>query len=422
MPHDSIDLPPTEKPFKLLAVMGVFGFLSGLPLPLSAFTLQQWFTSSGISAAAVGTTSMLGLAYILKFLWAPLFDTMPPGALARFGRRRGWLLLVQPALGLCVLALAYSTPSITPLRTVASALGVAFFSASQDILIDSWRIEIFPEALQGEALAATIWGYRTAMLVSGGATIWASAIIGWSPVLTGLALILGSGVFITVIAPPSPHRLVLARKTLRDTMIAPLLEFLYRPGSKQILAFVLLFRLGKVFADLMAAPFYKESVGFAQKAVGIANFWPGFIGTLAGAALGGLIVRRFGTYRALVLTGSAQMASLGLYLLLMLTGPSVIALSGKVAIENLAGSAADMAFLTFISALCARDFTATQYALLSALAAVVFHTVGGASGFLAQAVGWPVFYVLTMALCLPAFVALRFIPRAQSISASRKNR
>jgi len=100
----------------------------------------------------------------------------------------------------------------------------------------------------------------------------------------------------------------------------------------------------------------------------------------------------------------------------------VIALSGKVAIENLAGSAADMAFLTFISALCARDFTATQYALLSALAAVVFHTVGGASGFLAQAVGWPVFYVLTMALCLPAFVALRFIPRAQSISASRKNR
>lgn len=395
--------------------MAVFGFLSGLPLPLSAFTLQQWFTTSGISAATVGTTTLLGLAYTLKFLWAPLFDQLPPGPLARFGRRRGWLLLVQPALALAVLTLAHSTPAATPVRTAIAAAMVAFLSASQDILIDSWRIEIFPERLQGAALAATIWGYRAALLVSGAATLWVAARIGWPAALTALAIILAAGVLATLLAPAPAHMHRAPHKNFVSAILAPLAEFLSRPGARRILAFVVLFRLGKVFADTMAAPYY-HAVGFAQQTIAIANFLPGLAGTLLGAAAGGTLVAALGTRRALFATGAAQAASLALYLMLLATGPYLLALSTKVALENFCGTAADAAFLTFISALCARAHTASQYALLSSLAALALHTIGGTSGFVAETLGWPAFYALTLALSLPALAVLLTMPRVNRIS------
>ena len=171
----------------MLATMGAFGFLSGLPLSLTAFTLQLWFTTYGISVHAIGMTAWLGLPYTLKFLWAGLFDHAPPGRLAALGRRRGWLLVVQPLLAGAAICLALSRPGSDPALTVAAGLALALFSASQDILIDAWRIESFPERLQGTALAAYVWGYRGAMITSTSGVIFLSGLVGWRAALLVMA-------------------------------------------------------------------------------------------------------------------------------------------------------------------------------------------------------------------------------------------
>ena len=155
--------------------MAAFGFFAGLPLSLSGFTLRQWLTEGHVSLAAIGLTANIGLAYTLKFLWAPLLDHVsPPGFLARFGRRRGWLLMIQPLLAASCFALALSDAATFAALTIAAAALIACCSATQDIVIDAWRIETFPQTLQGAAMAAYVWGYRVAMLVSGSGVIAAA--------------------------------------------------------------------------------------------------------------------------------------------------------------------------------------------------------------------------------------------------------
>ena len=300
---------------RTLWLMGAFGFLSGLPLSLTAFTLQLWFTTFGISVHAIGLTAWLGLPYTLKFLWSGFFDRPPPAALARLGRRRGWLLLVQPLLAGSAIAMALSDPGHRPAITIVAGLALAFFSASQDILIDAWRIETFPERLQGTALATYVWGYRGAMLTSTSGAAWLAHAFGWRTALLFLAGLLAAGVIVTLLAPvavalPRLARLPGWRAGVEAAFLAPLRDFLTRPGALTVLAFVILFRLGKVFADGAAAAFYRYGVGFSAQVIGDANFY-GWAGTLAGAAIGAWLVLRLGTLRALLLTGGLQALSLG---------------------------------------------------------------------------------------------------------------
>jgi PAT family beta-lactamase induction signal transducer AmpG len=396
---------------RLLVLMGAFGFLSGLPLSLTAFTLQLWFTTFGLSVHAIGMTAWLGLPYTLKFLWSGLFDRAPPGRLRALGRRRGWLLIVQPLLAGAAVCLALSRPGSNPALTALAGLAMAFFSASQDILIDAWRIESFPERLQGTALAAYIWGYRGAMITSTSGVLWLSGLAGWHAALLTMAALLLAGLGVTLAArtpdasPAATHG-VGWRAGLEAAFLAPLREFLGRPGAATVLAFVVFFRVGGVLADGTAAAFYRYGVGFSQHSIANANLY-GWAGTLAGAGIGAWLVLRLGTVPALLLTGAMRAASLGLYPLLILTGPQEWALTVKMICENLAMSCADMAFLTFISALCSISYTATQYALLSALAALAFHTVGGLSGYAAEALGYPVFFATTMLMSLPALLLLQ---------------
>jgi PAT family beta-lactamase induction signal transducer AmpG len=400
---------------RLLWLMGAFGFLSGLPLSLTAFTLQLWFTTYGISVHAIGLTSWLGLPYTLKFLWSGFFDRLPPHRLLRLGRRRGWLLVVQPLLACACAAMALSDPGHAAVPTIAAGLLLALFSASQDILIDAWRIETFPERLQGAALAVYIWGYRGAMLTSTSGALWLSSLFGWRAALLTMAGLLGAGLGITLLAPesvlaPLPARAPGWRAGVEVAFLAPLRDFIGRHGAATVLAFVILFRLGKVFADGTAAAFYRYGLGFTPEAIGNANFY-GWAGTLAGAAAGAWLVLRLGTLRALLAAGIAQALSLGLYLALLATGPSEAMLTAKIVLENFCGSAADMAFLTYVSALCSTAYTATQYALLSSLAAVAFHTLGGLSGYAAEALGYRLFYAATIAASLPALLLLLQIRR-----------
>ncbi len=391
--------------------MGAYGFAAGLPLPLSGFTLRQWLTEGGTSLAAIGLTANIGLAYTLKFLWSPLLDQVwPPAGLVGFGRRRGWLLAIQPLLALACLALALADPRQAPILLVSAAVTIAFLSASQDIVVDAWRIETFPERLQGIALAAYIWGYRLALLVSGAGAIGLADVIGWHYALSAMAGLVGAGVFVTLAAIEPPQRAALdgvhgLRARLRTAVIEPFRDFWLRPGAGQILAFVMLFKLGEALAHTMATPFYRD-MGFDRAQVALATGVPGLAASLLGAAAGGWLVVRIGTGRALVLTGFVQMASMALYFALAVSGGDTRILLAKVMLENFAEAMADAAFLTYLSALCSSAFTATQYALLSSLAAVGLRTVGGFSGVLATALGWVPFYALTIFAAVPAMLVM----------------
>ncbi len=394
-----------------LWVMGAYGAACGLPLPLSGFTLRQWLSENNLSLAAIGFTASIGLAYILKFLWSPVLDQVaPPFGLARFGRRRGWLLAIQPLLAAACAVLALSDPASRPGVLVAAAVLVAFLSASQDIVVDAWRVESFTEREQGLALPVYVWGYRLALLVSGAGAIKLASVVGWHGSLGIMAVLAGAGALVTLAAAEPSGQAVrkagagLAAR-LRSGVIEPFRDFLGRPSAGRILAFVMLFKLGEALAHTMAPPFYL-AMGFNRDQVAYATGVPGLAASLLGAAAGGWLVVRIGTGRALVLTGFVQMASMGLYFALAVSGGDGRILLAKVMLENVAEAMADAAFLTYLSVLCSVRFTATQYALLSSLAAVGLRTLGGFSGVLAQALGWTGFYAVTIFAALPAMLVM----------------
>ncbi len=397
-------------PNRALLLMGAFGFFAGLPLSLSGFTLRQWLSEGGTSLAAIGLTANIGLAYSLKFLWSPLLDQVrPPAGLARFGRRRGWLLGIQPLLGAACLSLALSDPRSTPALLIASAVAIAFLSATQDIVIDAWRIETFPERTQGVALAAYVWGYRIALLISGAGAIGFADVVGWHNSLGAMAALVTGGIAVTLLAR-EPAALVQSASAgfvarLRAAVVEPLQDFWRRQGAGQILAFVMLFKLGEALAHTMAVPFYR-ALGFDRAQVALATGVPGLAASLVGAAAGGWLVVRIGTGRALIVTGLVQMASMSLYFALAVSGGETRILLAKIVLENVAEAMADAAFLTYLSSLCSSAFTATQYALLSSLAAVGLRTIGGFSGVLAEALGWSAFYALTIFAALPAMLLM----------------
>ncbi len=397
----------------------LFGFLSGLPLDLTTSTLRQWFASYGLSLHALGLTGLLGLPYTMKFLWSAVFDRPPPWGFGRFGRRRGWLLLVQPALACACVGLAFSDPGRSVWPTVLAVLLLAFFSASQDTLIDAWRIERFPARQQAAALAVYIWGYRAAMLTSGAGALKLSARFGWHVALLCVAGLLALGVLATLSAAEpaadAPPQAAGWRANVETAFVAPLREFLVRPGSLAILGFVLLFRIGKVLADTNADGFYRYRLHFSLDNVADANA-AAIPAILVGAVFGGWLVARLGPMRAVLLAGGQLAAALGLYLVL-LAFPSPAMLTVKVVLESFAQGTADACFLAYISTLCASAYTATQYALLSSLATVALHLFSGASGYLAEALGDRVFYAGTMLAGLPALAILWRVRRRQAIAA-----
>ena len=399
-----------------LWLMFAFGFLSGLPLALSGFTLRQWLTESHLSLAATGLTANVGLAYALKFLWAPVMDQAPPPfGLGRFGRRRGWLLAVQPPLALAALALAASDAATAPRDTIAAAAAIAFFSATQDIIIDAWRIETFPERLQGAANAAYVWGYRLAMLVSGAGVIALAGRLGWHGALLPIAALLGTAPLLTLLAAEpagAAARVVGADLIARLTaaVIAPLRDFLRRPGAWPILGYVATFKLGEAIANVMLAPFFHD-LGFNRAAVAAAIGPFSLAATVAGYAVGAAAVARLGLPRSLILTGFCQMGAMAMYVLLALSAGNHPLLYTTVVVEAFAEGVADAAFLTYLSSLCSAAHTATQYALLSSIAPLALRTIGGFSGFAAAALGWPTFYTVAMLASLPAMLLMLHILR-----------
>jgi MFS transporter, PAT family, beta-lactamase induction signal transducer AmpG len=398
---------------RLIAVL-LMGFSSGLPLALTFGTLSYWLAELGVSLTAIGLFGLVRASYSLKFLWSPLIDRLPIPFLTRaLGRRRSWALTIQFFLALAILGLGMTDPKSDPALTALAAVVVAFLSASQDIVIDAWRIELFPPRLQGAAMAAYVWGYRIALLISTTGVIAAAARVGWHVSLLGVAALIALGVFVTLLAP-EPHgavrqAIVGFAARMRHAVLEPLAEFLSRPGAIGILVFVALFKLGEAMAGIMTAPFY-HALGFSQVAIAATGPFS-LVATLAGITLGGWLVARIGVGRALLWTGWAQTIAMAMYVWLSLSAGNHRVLYGTVSIEAFAQGMADAAFITYLSGLCSMAFTATHYALLSSVAALTVHTLGGFSGVLAVALGWTHFYILCSFAALPAMLLMVWLLR-----------
>jgi PAT family beta-lactamase induction signal transducer AmpG len=392
-------------------IMAALGFASGLPLMLTLTTLRQWLVERGTPVAVIGLTANIGLAYTFKFLWSPMLDHVKaPFGLHRFGRRRGWMLAMQPFVALSIVAMALSQ---SPLQSIAAAGFIALFSATLDIAIDAWRIETFSRAQQGLATAIYVWGYRMAMLVASGGVLTMAGQVGWQASLLGIAALALALMLATLsadeptlpdqIAPPTGSILSRARTAL----LSPLQEFLARPGGLLVLAFVMLFNLGEAMAGVMLTPLYR-SLGFSRDIVAGTSLFS-LAGTLAGIAAGGWVVAKIGLSRALITTGLAQTVAMGMYLVLAGSPGDVNLLYATVLLEAFVQGVATASFLAYLSGLCAVTFTATQYALLTSLAVVGSHTIGGFSGYLAASVGFQGFYALAMLCALPAMILMIFI-------------
>ncbi len=298
--------------------------------------------------------------------------------------------------------------------TVAIAVAVAFLSASQDIVIDAYRIELLEERSQGYGLACYVWGYRGALLAANAGALWIAAAAGWAIAFAYCAALIAVGFAAVMLGPepaqPPPEAGLPWAARLRLAVLDPFLDFTRRRYWLAILLFVSLFKLGEALAGIMTAPFYRE-LGFSREEVAAVGSVFGLFATLAGALAGGWLVARIGTGRALVLTGMTQMLSNLMYVALARAGHDMPMLWAQVGVENFTDGLADAAFVTYLSLLTSRSFTATQYALLSSLAAVPLRALGASSGWLAQGLGWPDFFLLTTVAALPAMGIMLFLLR-----------
>ncbi len=403
------------------------GFASGLPLLLTFSTLSAWLATAGVRRAAIGAFALAGTPYALKFVWSPLIDWLPPPL--PLGRRRGWGVTIQLALIAAMLALGSCDPHRHLGRMGALAVLVAFLSASQDIVIDAWRVEILAPEQQGPGAGMIQTGYRIAMLVSGAGALMTAARAGWFAAYAVMAALLALSMLVFLLGPepPRPDRFVQSaprsgwsglHEWLATAVIGPFDDFMRRPRWLAILIFVLGYKLGEAMAGVMAMPLY-VALGFSLTEIAAVSKVVGFIATVIGALVGGVVSARLGIVRALLLCGLLQSAGNLFYVLQALGGHRLEYLALCVAAENLTGAMAGAALVAYLSELCSPAFTATQYALLSSLAAVGRTLFASSGGLLAERLGWVSFFLATTVITLPALALLLWIAAAGGGRSSR---
>ena len=380
-----------------IAAILLLGFSSGLPLALTGGTLQAWLTVSGADIMTIAWFSWIGIPYLLKFLWSPVMDRYVPPFL---GRRRGWMLLTQVALILGIVGMAVSSPKENLWMLGCLALWVAFASASQDVVIDAYRADLLPAAERGMGAAVGVLGYRLAMLASGGLALILADQIGWRQTFFAMAALMSVGL-ITSFAAPEPEVRGTPPRSLREAVVEPLRDLLLRPGALQLLALIVLYKFGDALAGTLTTAFLIRGVGFSLTDVGTINKGLGLVSLLAGGFAGGLLLVRMSLTRALLLFGALQAISNLSFAVLAWAGKSYPLLVFAVSFENLASGMGTAAFVAFAMALCNHSFSATQYALLSALASLGRILFGPVTGGLVEAMGWANFFVLTFVAALP---------------------
>ncbi len=450
-----------------MAAMLLLGFASGLPLALSAGTLQAWLTVEELDLSTIGFFALVGLPYTFKFVWAPLADRFEPPLL---GRRRGWLFVTQWLLAISCFVMAAFDPRTAVHAVGACAVAIAFLSASQDIVFDAYRTDLLPDEERGAGAAVSVLGYRLAMLVSGGlAMILADQWLGWPGMFRAMGVLFALLSLVTLWAPKVPPAngsasdvraeltgfvamvvsgavafwllrqlpwqwlgsgrfaslaadsivlvctLVIALQAARQagfpSFVKPWDAFFRRERALALLAMIVLYKLGDAFAGSLSTTFLIRGAGFTPTEVGAVNKILGLSATIIGALAGGAWLAKRPLYASLMLFGILQAVSNFGYWLLAILPKSYVWMASAIGVENLCGGMGTAAFVAFLMALTDRRFSAAQYALLSALSAVGRVYVGPVSGVYVEAFGWPSFFIFSVFAALPGLVLLRLLRR-----------
>jgi PAT family beta-lactamase induction signal transducer AmpG len=411
-------------------IMLFLGFSAGLPFLLVFSTLSAWLTDAGTSRTVIGFFSWVGITYSIKFFWAPVVDRLPLPILTRLlGRRRSWMLLAQIGIASGLAAMALLDPATQTTTLALFAILVAFSSATQDIAIDAWRIEAEQSRYQGAMAAAYVGGYRVALLVAGAGAFYLADFYNWHLSYQVMALLMGIGIVTTLVIREPDTEISSATQYLEkeieqrlgilnlngqlqrlavwfsEAVVAPFVDFFSRNGREAlvILALISVYKLSEITMGTMSNPFYLD-LGFTKSEIASVAKVFGFGMTIAGAAIGGLLVARYGLMRPLLAGAILITATNLLFAILAITEPSLSLLALVISADNLSGGFATAAFIAWLSSLTNTAYTATQYALFSSLMTLLPKIVAGMSGIVVDAHGYFLFFIYAGLLGIPAIL------------------
>ncbi|TCS64921.1 AmpG family muropeptide MFS transporter [Varunaivibrio sulfuroxidans] len=412
------------------------GFSSGLPFGVLADPLSAWLVDEGVSKTEIGLFALVSLPYSIKFLWSPIMDKMALPLFTRlFGRRRGWVLFTQLVLLAAIGGMGMTMPGVDPWWTAALALAVAFSSASQDIVIDAYRVEILPADKLAAGAATAVFGWRLGQVGGGAAGLIFADIFPWQAVFWGMAAFVLVGIVAILINPepvvrPSAESEAreqavedfLERKShlrpwlaetlawLYGAVVCPFADFMTRRGWGAILLFILLYKYGDAILAVMKVPFFLD-IGFSKTEIAAVVKIFGFNAIIAGGVLGGVVLARFGMMRGLLLCGVLMAASNLVFVVQAWVGPDPRMLAVTVAVENITTGMGTTAFVAYLSSLCTVAYTASQYALLTSFMAFSRTLMSSGGGWLADQVNWVTFFVLTTLAAIPGLLLLLWMIR-----------
>ncbi len=391
--------------------MIALGFAAGLPYLLIFSTLSAWLRDEGIERSVIGFFSWVSVTYSIKILWSPIVDKVRLPILTRFlGQRRSWMLLAQFGIIAGLIGMA-SADTHTQLATIAGcAILVAFCSATQDVSIDAFRIESSVTEYQGAMAAMYVLGYRLALLVAGAGSFYIAEFFDWHTAYFAMAAAMSFGVITTLClrSPAAENTFKKLEKTtflnqVRDAIIHPFTDFFARQGRLGwlILLLIAIYKMSDVTMGVMANPFYLD-LGFNKKEIAEISKIFGFFMTIAGAALGGVFVVRYGVMRPLLVGAIATASTNLLFAALANTKPDLTLLAGLIRSDNLSGGFATAVFIAYLSGLARSGYTATQYALFSSLMTFPAQLLGGFSGIIVDRFGYINFFIYASLIGLPA--------------------
>jgi MFS transporter, PAT family, beta-lactamase induction signal transducer AmpG len=399
---------------RMVAVL-FLSFASGLPFNLTNFSLQAWLADSGLNIKTIGFLSLVALPYNIKPLWAPFLDRYLPPLL---GRRRGWIVLIQACLAICIGTMGFCSPTKELSVLAAVAVTVAFLSASQDIVIDAYRVDTIPVSERSYAAAVSAIGYRTAAMLAGTVLVLIASHFGWRVGFLFVAALMASTLFATFWAP-EPQVPGRPPRTLTEAVWHPLRELF---GTKIMWGFallVLLYKVGDALALSLYSAFMLRGVGFSLDELSVAGKLNMTISSMVGVTFGGWMYLRWGTFRSLMIFGIGQALTNLLYMWLALAGKKIWLLVLATSLDTMVGGMGLAAFTAFLMSLCSTDYSATQYAILSALAALPRNLSGAAAGNLVPIVGWARFFLITCLAAVPGLIVLLIMRRPINDLAAR---
>ena len=401
---------------RIVAVL-LMSVASGMPFNLSGsgFAFQAWLASAGVDLKSIGLFSLVSLPYSVKPLWAPLLDRYVPPF---FGRRRGWIVIFQACLAVVIGVMGFSSPTAAPFYLAAIALLMVFLSSSQDIVIDAYRVDTIPASERGIAAAATAFGYRTGSVLASTVLVLIASVSSWHLAFLVIAVFMAATMLSTIWAP-EPLTPGQPPRTLATAFWNPLKHLISQKGAWGFLLLVLLYKAGDAFALSLYSAFMIKGVGFSLVELSIAGKANMTISTIAGVTLGGWIYMRWGMFRSLLVFGIGQALTNLLYTVLALSGKKLWLMALATTLDTGVGGMGQAAYVGFLMSLCSSSFSATQYALLSAMASIPRNVTGAIAGTLVTAIGWPKFFVVTCLTAVPGLVLLVILRKPMQELAAR---